>query len=110
MNLLNYLPTVIPFVSEAFAENELNKIDKTTTTAPTNVNGNAVNVNNVVNVAFACIDGESRPAAFITAYVMYSKRMSYNNASALIRINRNEARPNFGFTRQLREFEKNLHL
>lgn len=62
------------------------------------------------SVLVFCADGRSRSAAIIIAYLMYVKRQSYSSAFALLRLKRDGVRPNFGFTKQLLLFEKELRL
>ena len=62
------------------------------------------------SVLVFCDDGRSRSAAIIIAYLMYVKRQSYSSAFALLRLKREKVRPNFGFTKQLLLFEKELRL
>jgi dual specificity phosphatase 12 len=44
-----------------------------------------------------CTNGTSRSSAFVIAYLMYERRMTFANAMAFVKLKRNEARPNFGF-------------
>lgn len=82
--ILPRLPSVINFIQEA--------LDK---------NG---------GVLVYCTDGVSRSAAIVIAYLMYCKRKTYSDAYAFVKLKRSVAKPNFGFVKQLQNFEKSLNL
>jgi protein-tyrosine phosphatase len=82
--LLPRLPSVITFIEDA--------------------------IQNGGGVLVYCTDGISRSAAIIIAYLMYSKRKTYSDAYAFIKLKRSVAKPNFSLVKQLMIFEENLHL
>jgi len=52
---------------------------------------------NKTGVLVHCTNGTSRSSAFVIAYLMYERRMTFAHAMAFVKLKRNEARPNFGF-------------
>jgi len=57
-----------------------------------------------------CHDGISRSAAIIIAYLMFFKRKTFSQAFTFLKLKRRQAKPNFGFVKQLIAFEKSLCL
>jgi protein-tyrosine phosphatase len=80
-NILDFFPDVFSWIDDAL-KNKSNK------------------------VLIHCAMGISRGPAFTIGYLMYSKKMSYHEALAHIRLTRPIANPNRNFERQLLEFEK----
>jgi hypothetical protein len=62
-----------------------------------------------INVYVHCGMGISRSVSFVIAFLMKTKKMSYNNALEFVRQRRSQAEPNFGFCCQLMTYEKNLN-
>lgn len=82
--LLPRLPSVITFIEDALEKGQ--------------------------GVLVYCTDGVSRSAAIVIAYLMYSKRKTYSEAYAFVKLKRSVVKPNFSLVRQLLIFEENLHL
>ena len=61
------------------------------------------------NVLVHCVSGISRSATVVTAYLMATRKLSFEAALALVRERRPVASPNSGFQKQLREYEAELH-
>ena len=55
-----------------------------------------------------CYAGVSRSATIIIAYLMQEKRLTFVEALKYVRRRRPIVCPNFGFQKQLLDFEKNL--
>src|SRR6266542_3616513 len=55
-----------------------------------------------------CQAGISRSVTIITAYLMFSQKISYKQALDLVKEKRQNAKPNRGFIEQLRKFEKEV--
>eukprot|EP00455_Lapot_gusevi_P056251 TRINITY_DN9311_c0_g1_i1.p1 TRINITY_DN9311_c0_g1~~TRINITY_DN9311_c0_g1_i1.p1 ORF type:complete len:244 (-),score=40.61 TRINITY_DN9311_c0_g1_i1:126-857(-) len=53
-----------------------------------------------------CLEGRSRSASIVIAYLMHSQKLSYQDALALVRSKRPIAEPNEGFAEQLRRFQQ----
>jgi hypothetical protein len=60
------------------------------------------------NVLVHCVSGISRSATVVTAYVMRTRNLRYEEALALVRSKRSVANPNSGFQAQLRAYEEEL--
>ena len=60
------------------------------------------------NTLIHCMAGASRSATIVIAYIMWIKKMKYDDASQLVRDKRFIVCPNFGFREQLKMFEKLL--
>jgi len=56
-----------------------------------------------------CHQGVSRSSSMVTAYLMWSRRMRFDDAFALVKSRRGVANPNAGFTAKLMEFDQRLH-
>lgn len=59
-------------------------------------------------VLIHCVMGISRSSAFVIAFLMFDKKMSYEDAYFEVKKKRNIICPNGGFIRQLRYFEEIL--
>ena len=57
-----------------------------------------------------CMAGISRSASVVIAYLMFSKKMKYNEAFLFLKSKRDIICPNQGFQNQLLDFEKTLNL
>ncbi|RIA97053.1 protein-tyrosine phosphatase-like protein [Glomus cerebriforme] len=57
-----------------------------------------------------CQAGISRSATIVVAYLMNSQKISYKRALNLVKEKRPFVKPNHGFRKQLREFEKKILL
>jgi protein-tyrosine phosphatase len=55
-----------------------------------------------------CLAGISRSASIVIAYLMNSQKIYYKQAFNLVKEKRPNVKPNQGFVKQLREFEKEL--
>ena len=55
-----------------------------------------------------CADGISRSPTIVIAYMMWSKKMNYNEAIKLVKLKKNNIRPNSGFIKQLKIFQNIL--
>lgn len=55
-----------------------------------------------------CIAGQSRSPAFLIAYLIKEKGMSFEEAYKLVKSKRVRARPNDGFLEQLKKFEQTV--
>ena len=55
-----------------------------------------------------CLAGASRSATIVIAYLMWNKKMKYEDAIKLVSDKRKGADPNIGFKEQLKMFEKLL--
>ena len=55
-----------------------------------------------------CISGSSRSASIIIAYIMWTKKMTYEDAFKFVKDKRKNANPKKGFIQQLKIFEKLL--
>lgn len=53
-----------------------------------------------------CYYGQSRSAAVVIAYLIESERLRYDDALAYLQLLRPDVRPNAGFEKQLREYER----
>ena len=71
-NMLRHLPAAISFILEAVHDKQ--------------------------PVLLVDPDGQSRCASFMCAYLMYIKRMTYDNALSVIRLKHSDAKPSFTFT------------
>ncbi|CAD8111378.1 unnamed protein product [Paramecium sonneborni] len=60
------------------------------------------------SVLVHCAAGVSRSAATVIAYLMRKQGMSFSEAFQFTRLKRSVVCPNFGFQRQLKQFEKEL--
>uniref|UniRef100_A0A7S2J4T0 protein-tyrosine-phosphatase n=1 Tax=Haptolina brevifila TaxID=156173 RepID=A0A7S2J4T0_9EUKA len=60
------------------------------------------------NVLVHCVSGISRSSTIVTAYLMSTRRLTFERALALVRERRPVASPNSGFQKQLREYEAEL--
>ena len=60
------------------------------------------------NVLVHCLSGASRSGSIVIAYVMWIKKMSFNNAFNFVKGKRFIVYPNYGFRQQLKMFEKLL--
>ena len=65
-------------------------------------------INGEERVLVHCAAGSSRSGAIVIAYLMWAKRMKYDEASQFVRDKRYIVCPNFGFRDQLKMFEKLL--
>lgn len=59
-------------------------------------------------VLIHCQQGRSRSASFTIAYMMKTKRLSYEESYAYVKSKREEVEPNPGFQAQLRMYEQKL--
>ncbi len=57
-----------------------------------------------------CLGGKSRSVSVVIAYLMFSKKMSFEDAFVLVKKARRVASPNPGFISQLKAFEKVLDI
>jgi protein-tyrosine phosphatase len=55
-----------------------------------------------------CQAGISRSVTIVIAYLMNSQKISYKQALDLVKERRPNVKPNYGFTKQLQEFEKEI--
>lgn len=55
-----------------------------------------------------CSAGVSRSSTIVVAYIMYEKKMSFEDAYKYVKDRRSMVLPNKGFKTQLQEFEKKL--
>jgi protein-tyrosine phosphatase len=55
-----------------------------------------------------CAAGVSRSASFVIAYLMRVEKMKYVDAYQSVKTKRQIIRPNSGFVKQLREYERGL--
>ena len=60
------------------------------------------------NILVHCLAGSSRSASFVIAYIMWSKKMKYQDAYDFVKSKRPYIFPNYGFINQLLLFEKLL--
>ncbi|CAD8096229.1 unnamed protein product [Paramecium primaurelia] len=60
------------------------------------------------SVLVHCAAGVSRSAATVIAYLMRKQGMSFQEAFQFVRLKRSVVCPNFGFQRQLKQFEREL--
>lgn len=60
------------------------------------------------NLFVHCQMGKSRSVAFITAYLMKFMRMKLDDALMYIKRIRRTAYPNYGFIKELGEYEKQI--
>ena len=60
------------------------------------------------NILVHCLAGSSRSASFVIAYIMWSKKMKYQDAYDFVKTKRPYIFPNYGFINQLLLFEKLL--
>jgi dual specificity phosphatase 12 len=64
--------------------------------------------NKETNVLVHCVSGISRSGACVIAYVMKSRRLTYDQALELVRSRRAVVHPNSGFQAQLRLYQEEL--
>ena len=62
----------------------------------------------VNNIYIHCVMGISRSPTIVIGYLMYKKKMKYEEAYNFVRNKRNAISPNPGFQEQLKKFEKIL--
>ena len=62
----------------------------------------------VNNIYIHCVMGISRSPTIVIGYLMYKKKMKYEEAYDFVRNKRNAISPNSGFQEQLKKFEKIL--
>ena len=62
----------------------------------------------VNNIYIHCVMGISRSPTIVIGYLMYKKKMKYEEAYDFVRNKRNVISPNTGFQEQLKKFEKIL--
>ena len=62
----------------------------------------------VNNIYIHCVMGISRSPTIVIGYLMYKKKMKYEEAYDFVRNKRNAISPNPGFQEQLKKFEKIL--
>ena len=62
----------------------------------------------VNNIYIHCVMGISRSPTIVIGYLMYKKKMKYEEAYNFVRNKRNAISPNSGFQEQLKKFEKIL--
>ena len=55
-----------------------------------------------------CAGGISRSPTIVIAYLMWSKKINYNEANKLVKMKKNNIRPNSGFIKQLKIFQNIL--
>ena len=55
-----------------------------------------------------CAGGISRSPTIVIAYLMWSKKMNYNEANKFVKLKKNNIRPNSGFIKQLKIFQNIL--
>ena len=60
------------------------------------------------NVLVHCHAGVSRSVTILMAYIMKSQKMSYDKVFSLVQSKRDKIKPNEGFIKQLKEYEKEL--
>ena len=60
------------------------------------------------NVLVHCMQGASRSATIVIAYIMWKQKLSFENAFNFVNKKRPVAFPNFGFREQLKIFDKLL--
>ena len=60
------------------------------------------------NVLVHCQSGASRSGTIVIAYIMWIKKMTFNNAFNFVKEKRLIVYPNYGFRQQLKMFEKQL--
>ena len=89
--------TNIDLVSEIKAKNSINNLN-------TKINSNENN-----KVMVHCVDGKSRSAAVIIAYVMKSKQMKLIEAFKYVRNSKMDISPSKWFWNELKVFENTLH-
>jgi len=65
-------------------------------------------VQNGGNVLVHCNAGISRSSTIAIAYIMYFEKKTFSESYAQVKKKRSVARPNLGFTDQLKEFEADL--
>ncbi|CAD8167551.1 unnamed protein product [Paramecium octaurelia] len=60
------------------------------------------------NLLVHCMAGVSRSAAIVIAYVMWSQKMTFQNALLFVTQRREQVYPNKGFRQQLMQYEEEL--
>lgn len=61
-----------------------------------------------INVYVHCAMGISRSVSFVIAYLMQTRKITFNEAYKIVKDKRPQSEPNFSFACQLTEFEKQL--
>ena len=59
------------------------------------------------NIYIHCVMGISRSPSIVIGYLMYKKKMKYEEAFDFVKNKRNVISPNSGFQEQLKKFEEN---
>lgn len=57
------------------------------------------------NVLVHCIHGRSRSPSMAIAYMMYTKKIPFDDAMGILKSQFDSVKPNTGFVKQLREYE-----
>lgn len=63
---------------------------------------------NSQNILVHCFSGKSRSATICIAYIMFNIRLNFLDAFNCVRTRRRMVFPNFGFQKQLKDFEENI--
>ena len=66
-------------------------------------------MNDKEKILVHCMAGASRSATIVIAYIMWNKKMKFNNALNLVKSKRAVVNPNRGFKEQLKIFDKLLY-
>ena len=56
-----------------------------------------------------CVQGISRSVSLVIAYLIFSKKLNYDESFKLVQTKRSIANPNLGFSIQLQNFYSRLH-
>jgi hypothetical protein len=60
------------------------------------------------NILVHCNEGKSRAPSIVTAYLIYSRNMSFEDALTFVQERREIAKPNIRFMRDLRKFYESI--